>query len=127
VDWIGGSNVYRSYQTTIYCNASAPIQEPRNVSSIVGILQSAHSAGQTVKAFGSRHSITDVICTEGIPIFMGHINHKQINADGSATFGAGIELQEAMNFLESQNLSLITVPGFGKCSDRTEESVLISQ
>jgi len=65
-----------------------------------------------VKAFGSRHSITDIICTDGIPISMSRIKYKRLNRDGTATFGAGIQLHEAMEFLESRQLSLEMVPAF---------------
>jgi len=83
------------------------------VTALMEIVQNAYSTGQTVKAFGSRHSITDVICTDGIPISMKNFNYKQINSDGTATFGSGLELHDAMEYLEEQGLSLIMVPTFG--------------
>jgi FAD/FMN-containing dehydrogenase len=77
------------------------------------IVLHAISQKQTVKAIGSRHSIQDIICTDGIPISMSNINYTIDNGDGTVTFGAGIELNDAMEFLESINKTLIMIPAFG--------------
>jgi hypothetical protein len=43
------------------------------------------------------HSITDTICTDGIPVSIINFNSSVIHAEGtSATFGAGIRIKEAM-------------------------------
>jgi len=47
---------------------------------------------------------------------MANINYKIINDDGTATFGAGLEMYEALEFLEMNKLSLIHVPTFGICN-----------
>lgn len=62
--------VYKSYQTSIYCTPSTQIQSPSTIQEIVDIVRYASANGQTVKAIGSRHSITDVICTDGTPLAM---------------------------------------------------------
>jgi len=80
---------------------------------LILLVQNAILNGEKVKAFGSRHSISDIICTDGIPISMANINHNKINDDGRATFGAGLEMYEALEFLEMNKLSLNNVPTFG--------------
>lgn len=45
---------------------------------------------------------------------MKHFDHAIDNEDGTATFGAGIELQDAMIFLEKNGRTLISLPTFGK-------------
>lgn len=67
----------------------------------------------TVKAFGIWHSQTDIICTEGIPVDMTGLRSQRMNADKTATFGAGFTVREATYFLRSHNLALRTTPGFG--------------
>lgn len=81
---------------------------------MVNIVKRAIGENKTVKAFGSRHSITDIICTDGYPVSMKHFDHAIDNEDGTATFGAGIELQDAMIFLEKNGRTLISLPTFGK-------------
>jgi L-gulonolactone oxidase len=67
-----------------------------------------------VKAFGMRHSITDAICTNGIPVSMLKFISATLNGDGSATFGAGITLEDALKFLQFNNLSLIHMPAYSR-------------
>lgn len=66
-----------------------------------------------VKAFGVRHSQTDIICTEGIPVDMTGLVSKKMNDDNTATFGAGLNLREATSFLRRYDRGLKTTPGFG--------------
>jgi L-gulonolactone oxidase len=65
-----------------------------------------------VKAVGTRHSVTDTICTNGIPVSMIKLNSAILNDDGSSTFGAGIILEDALKFLQTFNLSLIHMPSY---------------
>ncbi|OXA63154.1 L-gulonolactone oxidase 2 [Folsomia candida] len=107
------STTYKSYQTSIHCTPSEPIHYPKSTEEVVNIVKRAIGENKTVKAFGSRHSITDIICTDGYPVSMKHFDHAIDNEDGTATFGAGIELQDAMIFLEKNGRTLISLPTFG--------------
>lgn len=80
---------------------------------MVDIVNEAIDEGLTVKAFGIRHSQTDIICTEGIPIDMTGLQSKKMNDDNTATFGAGLNLREATSFLRLHGRALRTTPGFG--------------
>ncbi len=72
--------------------------------------------GTTVKMFGERHSQTDIICTEGIPLDSRKIRFAYMNDDGeTATFGSGINLRDATEFLRQHGRGLRTTPAFGKC------------
>lgn len=81
---------------------------------MIDIVKEAISRGTTVKAFGARHSQTDIICTEGIPIDVNGIRFFRMNDDGvTATFGAGINLRDATEFLRNHNRGLRNTPAYG--------------
>lgn len=109
-----GQNPYYSYQSTIYCNASSLIIYPSDISEVQSIVATAIETNATVKAIGSRHSLTDVICNQGIPISLRNISYKVVNDDGTVTVGAGTELKDLLDFLQQRNLTLIHVPAFAK-------------
>lgn len=68
----------------------------------------------TVKAFGERHSQTDIICTDGIPIYNGGLQLKKMNEDGvTATFGSGVNLHDASMFLRKYKRGFRTTPAYG--------------
>lgn len=67
----------------------------------------------TVKAFGVRHSQTDIICTEGIPVDMTGVQSMIMNDDNTATFGAGSNMREATRFLRLHDRALKTTPAYG--------------
>lgn len=67
-----------------------------------------------MKAFGLRHSQTDIICTDGIPIDNRKLQFYQMNEDGvTATFGSGVSLREATMFLRKFNRGFRTTPAYG--------------
>jgi hypothetical protein len=108
-------NSYRSYQKLIYCTPSFKIQYPKNLSELIDLVrQEGIVKGYKIKPIGQLHSITDIICTSGIPISLKNINHAKINDGGlTASFGAGIELEDALIYLENRNYTLIHVTAFG--------------
>lgn len=68
----------------------------------------------TVKIFGERHSQTDIICTEGIPVDSRGLRFFRINNDGvTATFGSGVNLRDATEFLRKHGRGLRTTPAYG--------------
>lgn len=86
---------------------------PSTVNDIVAIVNEAISRNVTVKAFGARHSQTDIICTEGIPVDMNKFKSFRMNDDNvTATFGAGVTIREAGEFLLQYGRSLRTTPAF---------------
>lgn len=81
---------------------------------MVDIVKEAISRGVTVKAFGARHSQTDIICTEGIPVDNQRIRSFHMNDDGiTATFGSGVNLRDATEFLRQHGRGLRTTPAYG--------------
>jgi hypothetical protein len=66
-----------------------------------------------VKPFGSRHSQTDIICTEGIPVETYGLNWMRLNPDNTATFGTGVSLYEATTFLRERGRAVRTTPAYG--------------
>ncbi|KAI8850879.1 hypothetical protein BC829DRAFT_488546 [Chytridium lagenaria] len=68
---------------------------------IVDIIREAAFTFQKVKAIGSLHSSTDIICTDGIA------------AAKTVTVGAGLYLSDLLEALEAKNLMLEHFPAFG--------------
>lgn len=108
-----GSHFYSSYIRHSVCRATDPIRYPRTVDDIVGIVNEAIRRGVKVKAFGQRHSITDIICTDGIPVDMRSFKSLKMNADETGTFGAGVTIQEAGDFLLQHKRALKVLPAYG--------------
>lgn len=86
---------------------------PANADEVVAIVQEAIRRGVTVKALGARHSQTDILCTEGIPVDMNKFKSRQMNSDNTATFGPGVTIHEAGEFLLGYGRSLRTTPAYG--------------
>lgn len=99
------------------CSPSDYTRYPKTVADVVKIVQEAISRNVTVKAFGKRHSQTDVICTEGIPIDNRGLQFFEMHSDNvTATFGSGVSLREATEFLRKNGRALRTTPAFGNIS-----------
>lgn len=79
----------------------------------MAIVNEAISKNLTTKAYGARHSNTDIICIGGIPIDMTSLKSFQMNSDNTATFGAGVTVLEAGEFLVNQGRALRNTPAYG--------------
>lgn len=87
---------------------------PTNSDEVVAIVNEAISRGVKVKAFGARHSQSDIICTKGIPVDMNNLKSFQMNEDNvTATFGSGVTVKEAGEFLLLYGRALRTTPAYG--------------
>ncbi|KAJ6635180.1 L-gulonolactone oxidase 2 [Pseudolycoriella hygida] len=106
------TKAYTSYLPSPACNPSDYMRYPKTADEVVAIVNEAIATGKKVKAFGTRHSQTDIICTDGIPVDMKNINFAKMNADGTATFGAGILLNEAGKFLLQHGRAFRLTPAF---------------
>jgi len=89
--------------------------KPETEQEVQKIVNDAIKAGTTVKAFGARHSQSDIICTEGIPIDNHGLKFYQMNADNTVTLGAGVTLKEATKFLRTKGRAFKITPQFGNC------------
>lgn len=101
---------YTAYQKGPTCQPTTGIKYPTTTDELVAIVQS----GQKVKAFGHRHSVTDIICTNGIPVDMGAF--KSFSYDPNTqrvTLGAGIQLYDATRQLKAFGRALRTTPAWG--------------
>lgn len=105
---------YSSYRRIPLCTPSDDIRYPKSKDEVVDIVKEAISRGITVKPFGARHSQTDIICTEGIPVDMNKIRYFHMNDDGiTATIGSGVNLRDTTEFLRRNGRGLRTTPGYG--------------
>jgi FAD/FMN-containing dehydrogenase len=105
---------YSSYRPLPLCIPVDFIRYPNSIQDVQDIVLEAISRNVTVKAFGIRHSQTDIICTYGIPVQITAMKFFQMNSDQTATFGSGVTLREATDFLRLNNRGLKTTPAFGE-------------
>lgn len=104
---------YTSYRIYPVCNPSDDIRYPTTPDEVVAIVNEAISRDVKVKAFGARHSQTDIICTEGIPVEMTKLKSYKMNADNvTATFGSGVTVGEAGQFLLQHRRAFRSTPAF---------------
>lgn len=104
---------YTSYRLHPFCNPSGYMRYPTNSDEVVAIVNYAKNRGVKVKAFGSRHSQSDIICTEGIPVDMTKLKlFRMEDDDVTATFGAGVTLGECGEFLFQHGRALKTTPAY---------------
>lgn len=95
------------------CKPSDDIRHPTSATAVASIVNEAIRRKTTVKAFGKRHSQTDIICTEGIPVDMQGLKSFKLNKDNTATFGAGVSAFEAGEFLRNHGRALGILAAFG--------------
>lgn len=107
------SKEYSSYRRYPLCKPYDYIRYPQSIQDLIDIVNEANEEGVKVKAFGVRHSQTDIICTEGIPVDMTGIVSKRMNADNTVTVGAGLTLHDTTQFLRLHGRALRTTPAFG--------------
>jgi FAD/FMN-containing dehydrogenase len=80
----------------------------------VSIVREALRRNTTCKAFGALHSITDIVCTEGIAIDMTGIRQMKMSRDGTTVMvGAGVSIRDLTDFLMIIGRALRGIPGFG--------------
>ncbi|KAJ6638838.1 L-gulonolactone oxidase, partial [Pseudolycoriella hygida] len=105
---------YSSYRRYPWCSPFEVIRYPSTIQDVVDIVHEAINKGITVKVFGERHSQTDIICTEGIPVDSRRLRFFRMNNDGiTATIGAGVNLRDATEFLRTHGRGLRTTPAYG--------------
>jgi L-gulonolactone oxidase len=88
--------------------APIKIARPQSEDELAQVVGEAAERGQTVKAYGSGHSFTDIACTDGVLIDTSALN-KLIAADpdtGTVTVQAGIKLHDLGPILAGHNLAL---------------------
>lgn len=108
------SKEYSSYRRYPWCSPSDVIRYPESLQDVVDIVHEAIYRGTTVKIFGERHSQTDIICTNGIPVDSRGIRSFRMNNDGvTATIGSGVNLRDATEFLRKHGRGLRTTPAYG--------------
>jgi hypothetical protein len=84
------------------------IATPANDQDVVTLANWAKSAGYTLRALGQRHNWSPLVLPTGAPVVLVstvNLAKKQFNAGANptATFGAGVTVEDATQFLETQN------------------------
>jgi len=96
------------------CTPSDYVRYPQSMDDVLALVKEAIDRKTTIKAFGARHSQTDIICTEGIPVDIHGLKSFQFHPENNtATFGAGVIIHEAAIFLRGHGRALKTTPGYG--------------
>lgn len=97
----------------VVCTPSDYPRYPTCADDVAKIVKEAIGKGVAVKSFGNQQGQTDLICTEGLPMGIGALQSSQMNADNTATFGAGINLFDCAEFLRKNGRALETLSVYG--------------
>lgn len=105
---------YQSYQRGITCTTKYLPCYPTSIQEIQNIVRYAQTKNTNVKPLGSKHSVSDSICTSGIPIFMDNITHFYYNpATLTAKVGAGLQVGDLLEKLHQLGRTISGVPDYG--------------
>lgn len=105
--------VYQSYQRSVTCISQFPPREPRSLSEIQDVVRYATARNLNLKVIGNRHSISDCICTDGIPVNLSHINHFSYNPETKiAIGGAGLEVGDFFEKMHQYGRGISGAPSF---------------
>lgn len=97
----------------VVCTPSDYPRYPKTADDVAKIVKEATDKGVAVKSFGNQQGQTDLICTEGMPMGIGALQSCKMNADNTATCGAGINLFDFAEFLRKNGRALETLPVYG--------------
>eukprot|EP01135_Chromosphaera_perkinsii_P010349 Nk52_evm21s2118 gene=Nk52_evmTU21s2118 len=113
----GGGYEYRDYIRQLHCKG-ARLHEPKTYEEVEEIVSQAYSTGTAVKAIGSLHSITGIICSveggEGEIVSLGKLN-RVIGLDASRTrvrVQAGAKVSQLIEFIDENDVTMQVVPAF---------------
>jgi len=111
------SNDVEGYQYTSFipgpgCKSLETPRRPKTHQEVVAIVKEAIQRGVTVKAYGARHSATDIICTEGIPVDMAGIQGMSLDETQTVTVGSGVTVGTLTGFLATKGRGLPIIPAF---------------
>ena len=104
---------YSPYYKGPVCTPMEAVRRPNSTEEVVRIVREAISRNTTVKAFGALHSVTDIVCTDGIAIDMTGVQGMRLNPDNTADVGAGVNIRDFTDFLMTKGRALQGLPGFG--------------
>ncbi|CAL8146499.1 unnamed protein product [Orchesella dallaii] len=105
---------YASYQKSIICNSKFSPITPNSLLDLQLIVQQASRKNITLKPLGHLHSITDIICTSGLPINMEKINHFSYDTVTKlARIGGGAKMHQLTNNLHHFGRALEGMPAYG--------------
>lgn len=106
---------YHSYQKGVACQTRhGPPREPKTVEELQRIIAYAIKQDLKVRIIGNLHSISDSICTTGIPIKLSHFKWVIYNSTtDTVRVGTGIEGADFLEESFKQNCSLTGVPSYG--------------
>lgn len=104
---------YTTFQEGVLCNSQhAPVQ-PTSLQEIRAIVKNAVASNTRVKALGSLHSGTDIICTSGLPVDMSSIRHiKYEKESGVVWVGSGTTLTQLFSFLHDNGRTVEGIPTY---------------
>lgn len=103
---------YTSFIKGPGCKSLEPPRFPKTHQEVVAIVKEAISRGVKVKAYGARHSSTDIICTDGIPIDMHGIQDMSLDHKFRVTVGAGVTVGAMTEYLAKHGRGLPIIPAF---------------
>ena len=89
--------------------------QPENEKELLQLL--TQHRGQSIRVVGSRHAWSKAIETDGLLINLRHLDHVRVdNQRGTVRVGAGCQIKNLLQHLESHNL---TLPSLGLIDEQT--------
>jgi len=105
---------YTSFQNTTICKPATSLTTPKTTFELQELIKQSKLSHSSLKPIGRCHGSTGIICTDGTPITMKAFSTQRLNEDGSASFGAGITLEAALEFLQLHGKTFESIPMFRK-------------
>lgn len=103
----GLSSTYATQSAGEVCTASE-VAQPRSVEEVSALVKGARKAGQKVKVVGTRHSTTDIICTDGLALDLSLMKAVEVNLEErEATIQTGATQEEVHAKLAEAGFSVI--------------------
>lgn len=105
---------YQSYQGSVVCSTKHQPLYPLTLPDIQSIVRYANKNALPVKVLGNQHTVSDSICTTGLPVILHEIRHFSFTNDRYiAVVGAGMRIAELFERLNEHNRTISGPPVYG--------------
>ncbi|CAF1550043.1 unnamed protein product [Didymodactylos carnosus] len=114
--WTCFANVYK-YQSYshVLCTAKKDLVTPSTDQQVLDVVSTAVNQSRHIKILTSHHhSITDILCTNGIAISLTNFQNYKLNKKNSiVTVGAGMTLSTFLELLDNDGYAIENMPSYG--------------
>ncbi|CAF1489951.1 unnamed protein product, partial [Didymodactylos carnosus] len=106
---------YQSYSHNVVCTAKKGLVTPSTDQQVLDVVLTAVNQSRHIKVLTSHHhSITDILCTNGIAISLTNFQNYKLNKKNSiVTVGAGMALSTFLELLDNDGYAIENMPSYG--------------